>query len=230
MVDWFWLAVVVVLAAASFFASERLKLLAASMFLGWLRPVKERLFPAFKLEPWLFEPIAEEELPAWQRRYFETHTPEFLARRFSPLGDFVLRRDKILWGGAEPSCSRYFLSPDGRTIGGITCYLESKNVECMSVLLDGMYLETSNAACSDLPPKEHGLQFFIVMASDAAAVIEHHEMCVEKAAAEAGTESAVLGPDELQAVVNYGRQLAMRSLQQQGVLVELPEFLRPVEK
>jgi len=230
MADWIWLAVVVVLAAASFFASEKLKFFLAALLLGWLRPVTERVFPAFKLEPWLFEPISEEDLPGWQRRYFETHTPAFLARRFSPLGDFVLRRDKILWGGLEPSCSRYFLSPDGRTIGGITCYLETKNVECMSVLLDGTYLETSNSACSDLPPKEHGLQFFIVLSGDAAAVIEHHEMCREKAAEDAGTESAVLGPDDLQAVANYGRQLAMRSLQQQGVLVELPEFLRQVEK
>jgi hypothetical protein len=228
--DWFWLAVVVVLTTVSFLASERLKVYLASLFLGWLRPLTETVFPAFKLEPWLFEPIAEEDLPAWQRRYFETHTPGFLARRFSPLGDFVLRRDRILWGGVEPSCSRYFLSLDGRTIGGITCYLETKNVECMSVLLDGMYLETSNAVCSDLPPKEHGLQFFIVIASDAAAVIEHHEACVEKAVAEGKTQVASLQDDDLKAVANYGRQLAMRSLQQQGVLVELPQFLRRVEK
>src|SRR5688572_12516840 len=123
LADWFWLAVVVGLAVVSFLASEQLKLYVASLFLGWLRPLTATVFPAFKLEPWLFEPIAEADLPAWQRRYFETHTPGFLARRFSPLGDFVLRRDRILWGGAEPSCSRYFLSADGRTIGGITCYL-----------------------------------------------------------------------------------------------------------
>ena len=152
MADWFWLAVVFVLAAVSFLASERLKLVVAALFLGWLKPVTETVFPVFKLTPWLFEPIREEELPAWQRRYFEIHTPAFLARRFMPLGDFVLRRDKILWGKPEPSCSRYFLSPDGRTIGGITCYLESKSVECMSVLLDGTYLETSNANCCQLPP------------------------------------------------------------------------------
>jgi len=227
--DWVWLAVVVGLTVVSFLASEQLKVYLASLFLGWLRPLTEKVFPVFKLEPWLFEPAIEVNLPAGQRRFFETHAPGFLARGFSPLGDFVLRRDRLLWGGAEPSCSRYFLSRDGRAIGGITCYLGSQSIECMSVLLDGMYLETSNAVCSQLPPREHGLQFFIVLASDTAAVIEHHEACVEKAASERKTQAATLQPGDLIAVANYGRQLAMGSLQRQGMLVEVPEFLRRVK-
>src|SRR5262245_6475051 len=65
-----------------------------------------RCFPAFRLEPWLFEPIRPADLTAGQRQFFETHTPVFLARGFELLGDFLLRRD------AQPSVVRFFLSRD----------------------------------------------------------------------------------------------------------------------
>ena len=186
----------------------------------WLGPVFEKLIPALKKTPWLFEPIEGSDIPDAQRRFFETHTPTFLARRFTHVGDFVLRRDP------QPSCCRYFLSPDGTVIGGLTCYLKSQTIECMSVLLDGMYLETANISCSQLPPKKHGLQFFVIRTQDAGDVIEHHLACMAKTALEAGTEPAPLTASDIQAVSNYGRELSLRSLVKQGVLTELPEFLR----
>jgi hypothetical protein len=47
-----------------------------------------------------------------------------------------------------------------------------------------------------------------------------------KTALEAGTEPAPLTASDIQAVSNYGRELSLRSLVKQGVLTELPEFLR----
>jgi hypothetical protein len=43
----------------------------------WLGPVFEKLIPALKKTPWLFEPIEGSDIPDKQRRYFETHTPTF---------------------------------------------------------------------------------------------------------------------------------------------------------
>lgn len=186
----------------------------------WLRPLLERLFPIFKLTPWLFEPVEGSDIPDKQRRFFETHSPAFLARRYTHLGDFVLRRD------SEPSCCRYFLSPDGTTIGALSCYLGSQAIDCMSVLLDGMYLETANLSLGQLPPKKHGLQFFTIRSDDAGQVIEHHQACMSKLAGDSDTEPATLTAADLQAVSNYGRELSLRSLHHQGVLEELPEFLR----
>jgi hypothetical protein len=182
--------------------------------------VIEGLFPALKLEPWLFEPIAEADLPPRQRKHFEKHAPGYVARGFTHVGDYVLRRD------GEPSCTRLLLSRDRTVIGGITCYLGNCSFDGMSVLLDGTYLETTNLNCPSPPPKEHGLQFFSFPTRDELALIDHHAACVERVAAERGTSAVVLEPHEVQAVVNYGRHLSLRSLHQQGVLGDLPEFLR----
>jgi hypothetical protein len=213
---WISIAMTLGLFAVSYLAQEQVKKYVAPRVLRWLSP----LFPILKLDPWLFEQIAEDDLPPKQRRFFETHTPGFLARRFQPLGDFVLRRDP------QPSCSRYFLSPDGTMIGGLTCYLGDQTIDCMSVLLDGMYLETANIRCSQLPPKAHGLQFFVLASDHVPDIIEHHAACMAKAAAEGGTQPATLTPDDLKAVSNYGRQLSLNSLYKQGALTELPAFLR----
>jgi hypothetical protein len=214
------LVMLLVMSGIGFFASQVLRGRWLPQVRRQLKPVIEGLFPSLKIEPWLFEPIAEADLPARQRKHFERHTPGYVARGFTPLGDFVLRRDR------EPSCVRLLLSRDHTTIGGINCYLGGSTCDCMSVLQSGMYLETANIECGTLPPKEHGLQFFIYKTNDEIALIDHHAACVAKAAAESGSPPVVLEPGEVQAVVNYGRQLSLRSLHQQGVLGELPEFLK----
>jgi hypothetical protein len=184
--------------------------------LPWLR----FLIPVMRIEPWLYEPIAVEDLPRKQRWFFETHTPAFIARGFTHLGDFVLRRD------AEPSCVRFFLSPSGEMIGELNCYLGDRVIGCVSVLLDGFYLESASIDCPQPPPAEHGLQFFSLRTDDPGELIEHHAAGVAKVAAARGTQPAPLEPEDFQAALNYGRQLSLRSLHQQGALVELPAFLR----
>jgi hypothetical protein len=96
----------------------------------------------------------------------------------------------------------------------------------MSVLLDGFYIETANVAIDNLPPAEHGLAFCIVNSSEASDVIQQHAASLAQTAAARGSQPAVLKPEDLQGVVNYGRQLSLHSLVEQGVLTELPEFLR----
>jgi hypothetical protein len=189
-------------------------------FAGWLRPMLEDFFPSLKMEPWLFEPIALDDLPPKQRWFFETHTPGFVTRGFTHLGDFVLRRDP------HPSCVRYFLSEDGTVIGALSCYLGQHVIDCLSVLLDGFYLESASIDCPQLPPARHGLQFFPFPTDDAVELIEHHLAQVAEVASSRNTSPAPLTATDLEAAVNYGRQLSLGSLHQQGVLTDLPEFLR----
>jgi hypothetical protein len=187
---------------------------------GRLAVLIDRLFPALKMDAWLFEPIAAANLPPDQREFMEAHTPDFVARQFTLLGDFVLRRDR------EPSCVRPFLSPDRTVLGELSCFLGDHVVGAISVLFDGTYLETSTVRLDQPPPKEHGLRFFSHPTKSALDLLDHHAACVAQTVFETCALPAVLEPSEFQAVMNYGRQLSLRSLHQQGVLHELPDFLR----
>jgi hypothetical protein len=186
-----------------------------------LKPWFERFFTFLKLEPWLFEPIEGPDLPLKQREFFNAHTPDFLARRYTHLGDFVLRRDR------EPSCVRLFLSPDRTVLGELSCFVGEKVIGGMSVLLDGTYIETSSyKASADLPPLHHGLQLISFPTKSVLDLLDHHTACVGVLAAQAGSHPAVLEPGDYQAVMNHGRQRSLRSLHEQGYLDKLPEFLR----
>jgi hypothetical protein len=221
-----WVSVVstVVLAVLYWWAVEQMKGRLAAPLFCWFRPVIELIAPVFRMTPWLFEPIDAADLPPKQLRHFETHTPGFITRGFTHLGDFVLRRD------GQPSCTRYFLSRDRTVIGEITVYLGDPGIGCVSVLLDGLYVESSTTNCPRLPPEEHGLQFLIVKPKDALAVIDQHAAFIAQKAADRRTAPAPLDMSDLKAAVNYGRQLSLRSLSQQGFLPELPEFLRDKAK
>jgi hypothetical protein len=205
---------------AMHFASRALATRLRPVVRPWVEPLIHSLFPSLKLEPWLFEPIEGPDLPPWQRECFNTHTPSFLARRFTLLGDFVLRRDR------EPSCVRLFLSPDRTVIGEVSCFLGQRVIGAMSVMMDGTYLETSTCELQSPPPAKHGLRFFSRKTNNALELLDHHAACVTSVTAETGSQPTVLEPSDFQAVMNYGRQLSLRSLHQQGVLGELPEFLK----
>jgi hypothetical protein len=182
--------------------------------------VRSQLVTTFNFTPWLFEPIAEADLPRHHRNFFETHTLEFLRLDFKPLGDFVLRRDPA------PSCSRYFLSPNGTIIAALSHYLDDRSISCTSITLDGLYLETGNTPIDNLPPIEHGLQFFVLRSNDPAAIVDFHHRQTTAAAALRRSELAQIEPADMQTVLNYGRGLSLRSLHKQGMLPELPAFLR----
>ncbi|HEX5103760.1 MAG TPA: hypothetical protein VFV87_08125, partial [Pirellulaceae bacterium] len=89
-----------ILSAMACLVTSLLLYVAAYGLAAWVRPhLQGRLawlvalvFPALKLEAWLFEPIAECDLPPKQREFFHAHTPSFIARNYEPLGDFVLLR------------------------------------------------------------------------------------------------------------------------------------------
>ncbi|HZN34690.1 MAG TPA: hypothetical protein VFB80_12770 [Pirellulaceae bacterium] len=179
-----------------------------------------RCFPAFRFEPWLFEPIRQSDLTDEQRQFFAKHTPVYLARGFEPLGDFLLRRD------ARPSVVRFFLSRDRTTVGELTWYLDTTTIGCMSVLLDGFFLESGTGEVQVLPPAEHGLQFFMLPQEDAPGLIDLHAASVAGVAAERRTSPAKIERDDVKALANYGRELSLRSLHKQGVIDELPAFLR----
>jgi len=215
-----YVVLIVALYATCYFAPETVKTRFTTPLRRWTRPLVEKLFPSLRKDPWLFEPIAAQDLPLKQRHHFEAHSAAYVSHGFTLLGDFVIRRD------AEPSCTRFFLSRDRTSIGELACYLGSQTVGCMTVLLDGFYIESANTELNQLPPAEHGLEFCLLKTDDAAEVIEHHAACVARTAAVRGTQPAPLTPSDLQAVVNHGRQLSLRSLHHQGVLAELPDFLK----
>ena len=182
--------------------------------------MRSQLFTTFNFTPWLFEPIAEQDLPRHHRTFFEAHTLEFLRLDFRPLGDFVLRRDPA------PSCSRFFMSPCGTIIGALSHYLDERSISCKSLTLDGLYLETANTPIDWPPPIEHGLQFFVLKSNDPVAIVDFHRRKAAEAAVQRWSELSQIEPAKIQTVLNYGRGLSLRSLHQQGVLRELPDFLQ----
>jgi hypothetical protein len=220
--EWISLAIFVTLAVVFYGVAPLLESRLGQPLRRLLRPLAERICPSLKMEPWLFEPIAADDLPTKQRHFFETHTPAFIARGFEPLGDFVLRRDP------QPSCVRFFISRDCTAIGELNCYLGDTCIGCISVLLDGFYMESGTCEVGEGPPAAHGLAFYILKTDDAAALIEHHLASTMRASALRNSALAPLRPEDLQAVVNYGRELSLRSLHRQGVLTDLPEFLTRV--
>ena len=217
--EWIWFAVFLALVVVHYCAAPLLEARLGRPMRRLLRPLVERICPSLKMEPWLFERIDAADLPTRQRHFFETHNQAFLARGFEPLGDFVLRRDP------QPSCVRFFISRDRKTIGELTCYLGDTCIGCMSVLLDGFYMESGTCEVGQPPPAAHGLQFFILKTDDAGALIEHHLTSTIRASALRNSALAPLRPEDLQAVVNFGRQLSLHSLHKQGVIPDLPEFL-----
>src|SRR5262245_37088140 len=91
--DWLPFLFVLTVTAISYLVPQKVKDRVTAPLKRRLKPLADRLFPAFRMEAWLFEPISEAELPAAQKKHFDAHTPGFLARGFTHLGDFVLRRD-----------------------------------------------------------------------------------------------------------------------------------------
>ena len=216
--------VMVVVSVTLHFATRALMPRLRPVLRPWLDPILHSLFPSLNLQPWLFQRIEGPDLPPWQREFFNAHTPSFLARRYEPLGDFVLRRD-----GRDMSCVRLFLSPDRTIIGELSCFLGERVIGAMSVLFSGTYIETSTSRVESPPPLAHGLQFFHCSSKNVLEVVDHHALCTAGVAQQTGSQPTVLEPGDYQAVMNYGRQLSIRSLHQQGVLGELPEFLRRKE-
>jgi hypothetical protein len=193
---------------------------------GWVIPwiavrlLDSKLLAGPELTPWLFEPIAVEDLPRHHRSFFEEHTAALLQLGFQPLGDFVLRRDPA------PSCSRYFLSPCRTILAALSHYLDEKCISCTSITLDGLYLATGNTPIDDPPPIEHGLQFFVLESSEPAEIVDYHRRSARDVASLRGTELAPIEPEDTKTVLNYGRVLSLRSLHQQGALPEIPALLR----
>lgn len=213
-----FVVLVVAVAACKLLVSHGLERLLVPLWVRWL--MWSRLDPTLNFTQWLFEPIAEQELPRHQRQFFEIHTAAFLRQGFEPLGDFVLRRDPA------PSCSRYFLSPCRTIVGALSHYLDDKSISCSSITLDGLYMETGNTPIDDLPPIEHGLVFFILRSNDPKAIIDLHRRSAAQAAIERGSELTPIDKCDVQTVLNYGRELSLRSLHKQGFLPDLPGFLR----
>jgi hypothetical protein len=214
------LIIMVVMTLTCHFAARAVGSRLRPLLKPWLDPLVAQFFPSLKMDDWLFEPIEGADIPPKQREFFNAHMPEFLARHYTHLGDFVLRRDR------EPSCVRIFLSPDRTIVGELSCYLGSRVIGAMSVLIDGTYLETSTVDPVQPPPKEHGLRFFHCKTTSVLDLLDHHTLCMAGVTAETGANPTALEPSDFKAVINYGRQLSLCSLQKQGFLEELPEFLR----
>jgi hypothetical protein len=212
--------VMVVVSVSLHFATRALMPRLRPVLRPWLDPIVHSLFPSTKLEPWLFERIEGPDLPPWQREFFNANTPPFLSRRYEHLGDFVIRRDR------EPSCVRLFLSPDRTILGELSCFLGQRVIGGMSVLYAGTYIETSTSRVESPPPLSHGLQFFHCGSKNVLELLDHHALCVAGVAQATGSQPTVLEPADYKAVMNYGRELSFRSLHAQGIMEELPEFLK----
>ena len=177
--------------------------------------------PQSKAEPWLYEPIAAEDLPARQRTYFELYTAEIEGFGFRPLGDFVMKRSR--W---SLSCSRFFLSRNGEVLMALEHWHPLKGISAVSLLADGRYVEVSTHDRIPEVPADIPMLLANVREYSPSAVIEAQQHLVAEYCATADTVALPMTADDYPEVLNYGHRLIARLMHREGILPEVPEFAR----
>jgi hypothetical protein len=177
--------------------------------------------PQSKVEPWLYEPIAAEHLPARQRTYFERYTGEIQGLGYRPLGDFVMKRSR--W---SLSCSRFFMSRDGEVLVALDHWHPVKGISAVSLMADGRYVEVSTHACIPEVPADIPMLLANVREHSPSAVLEAQEHHVAEYSEAADTFALPMTADDYREVLNYGHRLIARLMHREGVLPEVPEFAR----
>lgn len=180
----------------------------------------QRLIPAFKLERWLYEPIAREDLPPKHARYFERETPAYLEHGFRPIGDFVVRRTPKL------STARCFLSEDGTILGNIEVYCGAETLACVTMCADGTYIETSSSQGAPQVSPEFPMVLISADPPTISGVIEEHRRQVATWCATHLTEPLPMADDDFKEVLLYGQRLVARQAHAEGYLPVLPDYAR----
>jgi len=86
-----------------------------------------------------FIPVEADTLAETTRRQFERHTPAMQQLGFEPLGDFRMKPQPV------EVHNRFFLDPDGDVLGSISALLDKGGVTFISVLADGVCINTTSA-------------------------------------------------------------------------------------
>lgn len=180
------------------------------------------LFPFLDAQQiqWLIEPVEAADLPIVIREHFDRHTPAFEQLGFTHVADYVLLRTPRV------SAVRHFLSKDGQVIGEIVVLHKKYTYSCISLAANGAYLETGRGILIPTNSKEKRLVAFRAPGWDVATLVEHHQRCVADYADQRQTELVALDADDLPDVLRYAQKVVAHALIKDGVVDELPDFLK----
>jgi hypothetical protein len=180
----------------------------------------QRRMPLVEIEPWLYEPVAPHELPAAHADYYAQHTRDFARAGFRLLGNFVMGRRPIV------STARFYLNEEGTILGNVECYLGTKGLSFVSLAEDGRYLETAVVSALPPVPAESLLTFTRARGTTVSEVLQEHVDVVTRYCRATGADLMPMAADDFRTVLDYGQRLSAQCLHQQGIVPELPEFMR----
>jgi hypothetical protein len=175
----------------------------------WLHGKFAKWFP-LKVEPWLYEPLEREQVPAKHAAWFDEVSPLLEGSGWQCLGDFLVKQK-------PHSTARCYLNPDATTLAVIESYHGEKTFACVSLCADMKYVETVMAV-NELPdiPLEIPLLFTAAEPQTPAAVIEQHGGVLAAYCALASTEPMPMAADDFRDVLFYGQRLVVQLMQSQG--------------
>jgi hypothetical protein len=188
----------------------------------FVRHAASNLIRGRRVGDWLFEPVEFDQLSAKTLAHFERFTPEMRELGFEPIRDYRLRR----YPGSV--IARYFLSPDGKTVGEISDYLGQRAYSFFTVFDDGTYLETSACRSAYSPPESRLLVINVHSDASVAELYARHleHVCVHAGYTHCCARALQLTPSELDEAANYGRRLVHAHVLWRSRPVQPPDFIR----
>ncbi|HEY2411334.1 MAG TPA: hypothetical protein VGI40_03780 [Pirellulaceae bacterium] len=154
-----------------------------------------------------FIPVQVESLAETTRRQFERHTPAMQQLGFLPQGDFRMKPQPV------EVHNRFFLSPDGDVLGSISALLDKGGVTFISVLADGVCINTTSAK-NPRPDRtlEETDQLLLTYAGNdnALELYNLHQANLDAVVQGRGAEALCFSADQLRDLMVYDQRLFNR--------------------
>jgi len=179
---------------------------------------------AGKYEDWIYLDVSDAELPLPTSKYFQRTERNLIAIGFKRVATCLQRpKPKLTY-------VRHLIHATDRrvfaTIDDIHYPLSrTQAFSYISVLEDGLFLETS---ALDMPLPEPGtdkLRFVLKPGAAADKLLETHFDAVREAEAERGSRAIVFEPQQYRDVTTYGHRLAAWDMYHKGIKHEPPTAL-----
>jgi hypothetical protein len=151
-----------------------------------------------------FIPAQVETLADTTRRQFERHTPAMQQLGFVPLGDFRMKPQPV------EVHNRFFLSPEREILGSISALLDKGGVTFISVLADGVCINTTSAK-NPRPDRtlEETDQLLLTYAGNdnALELYNLHQAILDAVVQGRGAEALRFASDQLRDLMVYDQRL-----------------------
>ena len=171
---------------------------------------------------YVFRPLSESELSGAVRRHFEKHGAVLEKLGFTRIGDF----SELPW--PQRSHTRYFLGPDRRVFAGVSrSDTGRRSYYFVSLLSDGTCVESSTFMVSEYPARASRMIWNCVPGSPLDQLYQNHLEKLDACERDERLVAAILRPEDVFDVAQYGHRLASWYLYQQGRCTEPPAAVRP---